>query len=57
MDDMIGIARSVPTISEAAAARLERALAATDLAKADIGLQRDLLAKRDALLALAGERA
>jgi beta-N-acetylhexosaminidase len=57
MGDMVGIARRLPTMSEATAARLERALAATDPAKGDIGLQGELIAKRDALLALAGAQA
>ncbi|MEJ5978675.1 beta-N-acetylhexosaminidase [Novosphingobium sp. PS1R-30] len=53
MDDMIGIARLLPTITTAAAGRLERALAATDPAKGELSRQAELLAKRDALLALA----
>jgi beta-N-acetylhexosaminidase len=51
MADMVGVARAVPVISEAAAVRLERALAAMG---PGIGSdQRDLIARRDALLALA----
>ncbi|RZK02022.1 MAG: beta-N-acetylhexosaminidase [Novosphingobium sp.] len=53
MDDMIGIAGLLPTITTAAAVRLERALAATDPAKGELSRQAELLAKRDALLALA----
>ncbi len=51
MDDMVGIARSCPDMPAGAAERLERALAATDLARADIARQEALLATRDALLA------
>jgi beta-N-acetylhexosaminidase len=54
MDDMVGIARLLPAMGEATGARLERALAATDPGKGDIGRQGELLARRDALLALAG---
>jgi beta-N-acetylhexosaminidase len=57
MNDMVGIARLLPAMSDATAARLDRALAATDPDKADIGLQDELIAKRDALLALAGAQA
>jgi beta-N-acetylhexosaminidase len=57
MDDMIGIAKALPALSDEAAARFERALAATDSGKADLARQAALLAKRDALLALAGARA
>lgn len=53
MDDMIGIAGLLPTMTTAAAGRLERALAATDPAKGELSRQAELLAKRDALLALA----
>jgi len=53
MDDMIGIAGLLPTMTTAAAVRLERALAATDPAKGELSRQAELLAKRDALLALA----
>jgi beta-N-acetylhexosaminidase len=51
MDDMVGIAEALPTTGEAAAARLDRALAAIGNGRA--GDQAELLAKRDALLALA----
>jgi len=58
MDDMIGIAQALPAMSARTAARLERALAGTDVAVPDPGRQAGLLAKRDALLALVpGERA
>jgi beta-N-acetylhexosaminidase len=56
MDDMLGIAKALPTMSEPATARLERALAPT----ADFNgptnraPQAELFAKRDALLALVG---
>lgn len=51
MADMIGIAERLPAITDMAAARLERALAGTRLDGAR-GDQAQLLAKRDALLAL-----
>jgi beta-N-acetylhexosaminidase len=57
MDDMIGIAERLPAMSEETAVRLDRALAATDPARGEVGRQRELLAKRDALLALAEARA
>lgn len=57
MDDMIGIAQRLPAMTGAAAERFGRALAATDPRKADPGMQGELLARRDALLALAGDRA
>lgn len=54
MDDMTGICQVLPSMSDAIAARLDRALAGTRIA-AEIGSQAaQLLAKRDALLALAG---
>ena len=53
MDDMVGIARLLPAMTDAAAARLDRALAATDPARGELARQPELLAKRDALLALA----
>lgn len=56
IDDMQGIASRLPAMGTASAARLDRALAGTRLGGAPEG-QRDLLAKRDALLALAGEAA
>src|SRR5690606_35634786 len=57
MTDMVGIADALPTISDATAARLDRALAVTDPARVDLAPRAGLLAKRDALLALTGERA
>ncbi|MFA7587191.1 MAG: beta-N-acetylhexosaminidase [Novosphingobium sp.] len=53
MDDMIGIARAAPTMSAETAERLERALAVTAVAAPDMAVQADLLAGRDAFLALA----
>ncbi|MFC0687252.1 beta-N-acetylhexosaminidase [Novosphingobium clariflavum] len=52
MDDMIGIARAVPALSEEGAARLARALASVE-GIAGTGSHGDLIARRDALLALA----
>lgn len=57
MDDMEGICNAIPAISEGASARLERALEGTRVADALTEEARELLAKRDALLALAGEAA
>jgi beta-N-acetylhexosaminidase len=57
MNDMVGIADALPALSGVAAQRFARALAATDPDKADQARQPELLAKRDALLALAGARA
>lgn len=54
MEDMVGIARAVPAIAPAAAARLENALAGTDVSPPDMSAQGALLGNRDALLALAG---
>ena len=51
LDDMTGIAARCPTMSEATAERLDRALAVTRLDDAT-GIQAELLAKRDALLRL-----
>jgi len=51
LDDMSGIAARCPTMSAAAAQRLDRALAVTRLDGAS-GIQAELLAKRDALLRL-----
>ncbi len=53
MDDMQGICEVLPAMSEATAARLDRALEATRIAPAIAPEHADLLAKRDALLALA----
>lgn len=57
MDDMAGICEVLPAMSDATATRLERALEGTRVSDAMAEGQRDLLAKRDALLALAGEAA
>lgn len=56
MADMEGIAASLPAMGAETAARLDRALAGTRIDGAT-DRQHDLLAKRDALLALAGEAA
>jgi len=53
MPDMEGICAALPALSEASAARLDRALAATRVAPAIAPEAAELLAKRDALLALA----
>ena len=50
MDDMQGIAERCGTLGEAGAARLERALAVTDLTKGTPQLRSELIAKRDALI-------
>ncbi|MFS0850241.1 beta-N-acetylhexosaminidase [Novosphingobium panipatense] len=50
MDDMAGIAEALPSMSEATAARLQRALEGVSVPEA--ADRRALLAKRDALLAL-----
>lgn len=57
MDDMKSICEALPPMSEAAAARLDAALAASRITDAIAPQQADLLAKRDTLLALAGEAA
>jgi beta-N-acetylhexosaminidase len=57
MDDMVGIAELLPAMGAKTAARLERALAATGLSEPAMDRQPELLAKRDALLALAEVRA
>ena len=49
MDDMIGIAASLPALSEQGAARLERAMTSVEGGTGD---HAELVAKRDALLAL-----
>lgn len=54
MADMQGICDVLPAMSAATAARLDRALAGTRIAAALAPEQAELLAKRDALLALAG---
>lgn len=57
MDDMTGICEVLPSMSEATAARLDRALAGTRIAPALAPEQREFLATRDALLALAEQSA
>jgi beta-N-acetylhexosaminidase len=57
MDDMVGIARALPSISAESAARLERALAGTDVSAPDTARQSGLIARRDTLLALAPREA
>lgn len=57
IDDMQGICNILPAMSEATDARLERALAPTRIAPAIAPEQRELLATRDALLALTGTAA
>jgi beta-N-acetylhexosaminidase len=53
MDDMTGICNVLPAMPAATAARLDRALAGTRIAPALAPDQREFLATRDALLALA----
>jgi beta-N-acetylhexosaminidase len=57
MDDMKGICESLAPMSEATAVRLDRALAGTRIADKIAPQQAELLAKRDALLELAGAAA
>ncbi|WP_298464530.1 beta-N-acetylhexosaminidase [uncultured Erythrobacter sp.] len=57
MDHMQGICDVLPEMSDATAERLDRALEGTRIAPAIAGEQAELLAKRDALLALTGEAA
>lgn len=57
MDDMTGICAVLPSMSEATAARLDRALAGTRIAPVLAPEQREFLATRDALLALAEQSA
>lgn len=57
MDDMQGICEVLPAMSEAVTARLDAALEGTRIAQAIPERQSELLAKRDALLALTGEAA
>jgi len=54
MDDMIGIANALPAMTGEALARLDRALAGTDVNRADRAWQAELLARRDALIAAGG---
>jgi beta-N-acetylhexosaminidase len=55
MDDMVGMCGALSPMSDVTAARLDRALAGTRVADQMPGEQSELLAKRDALLALAGQ--
>ncbi|MEM7665935.1 MAG: beta-N-acetylhexosaminidase [Pseudomonadota bacterium] len=57
MDDMQGICEALPAMSEKTAARIDRALEGTRIASSIAEEQPQLLAKRDALLALTGEAA
>jgi beta-N-acetylhexosaminidase len=57
MEDMEGICEVLPAMSDAATARLDAALEGTRIAQDIPSRQAELLAKRDALLALAGEAA
>lgn len=56
MDDMIGIARRLPAMSDAARIRLEHALARTSVPRSAFG-QAELFAKRNALLDLVEAKA
>ena len=57
MDDMQGICEVLPTMGEATSKRLEHALEGTEIAQTIPEQQAELLAKRDALLALAEQAA
>lgn len=57
MDDMQGICERLPTMSQAVTQRLDRALENTCVADAMVEEHGELLAKRDALLALTGAAA
>ncbi|MEE4155549.1 MAG: beta-N-acetylhexosaminidase [Erythrobacter sp.] len=57
MDDMRGICEALAPMSQESATRLERALAGTRIASSLEHAHGELIAKRDALLALAGEPA
>lgn len=57
LDDMQGICEALPPMSEAVRTRLDAALEGTRIADAIPEQQAELLAKRDALLALTGEAA
>ena len=52
MEDMLGIAHLCPPLTDGAAARLDAALAGTGPLRGDPERRRELVAKRDALLAL-----
>ncbi len=57
VDDMAGICEALPAISEESMQRLDRALANTQVADTIADERDELLAKRDALLALTGAAA
>ena len=57
MDDMQGICEVLPEMSDVVKAKLDAALEGTRVAPAIVDEQPELLAKRDALLALTGEAA
>lgn len=57
MDDMTGIAARLPALSPEGAERLEKALAPTSVPLDRTAFKDELIARRDSLLALAGERA
>ncbi|MEO1487861.1 MAG: beta-N-acetylhexosaminidase [Pseudomonadota bacterium] len=57
LDDMQGICEALAPMSPQTRTRLDRALEPTRIAESIPGAQADLLAKRDALLALSGEPA
>lgn len=57
MEDMVGIAKVLPVMTAKAMARLERALAQTDISQPAMDRQAGLIAKRDALLALTRDEA
>ena len=54
---MIGIAKALPAMSALVAARLDRAMAPTDVSAPALAAQTELLATRDTLLALVEARA
>ncbi|MWV27346.1 beta-N-acetylhexosaminidase [Aurantiacibacter rhizosphaerae] len=56
MDDMVGTAKALPTITDAGRSRLDRAMAGAGRV-GDETPRAELLASRDAFLALVGERA
>lgn len=57
MDDMTGICEALPAMDDEALTRLDRALEETCVAEAMGSEHADLIAERDALLALTGEHA
>ncbi len=52
MDDMVGIAKALPALSHKGAQRLSTALNSTKTPQSPVSSQAELMAKRDALLAL-----